>query len=235
MDFTESVAKLKSVPRYAGSKEQPHLFYITEGVQKTSINYHLQYGRGDARWNMHVRACSAKAAILQCSSADSKVNPCKGTAKIEILDPKLIIVERKENVKKPRNVFKLNYDHPDVKDIKKYGKVTTTRDHCKSCKPSLRYHVIQREFRSNNGKKLVVKVRDDNFNFDHLQEILLKCKKRGNWARGLSITGISLSTIAGFVVLFVWIINNSIFDPQLADTDPANGPYPSPFDGQLSG
>ncbi|CAG5089240.1 Oidioi.mRNA.OKI2018_I69.PAR.g12143.t1.cds [Oikopleura dioica] len=57
--------------------------------------------------------------------------PITGTAKIEILDPKLIIVERKENVKKPRNVFKLNYDHPDVKDIKKYGKVTTTRDHCK--------------------------------------------------------------------------------------------------------
>ena len=171
MDFTETVAKIKSVPRYAGSKDEPHLFYITEGVHQKSVNFHLQYGAGNKRWNMHVRACSSKAAILQCSSADSKANPCKGTAKIAILDPKLIIVEKKENVKKPRNIFKLNYDHPDVKDIKKYGQVTTTKKHCESCKPSLRYHVIQREFRSNNGKVSVSlnsdqsKIQYDNSNF----------------------------------------------------------------------
>ena len=48
-----------------------------------------------------------------------------------------------------------------------------------------------------NIQDLAVKIRDDNFNFENLKDILLKCKKRANWARGLSITGIVVSALAG--------------------------------------
>ena len=213
MDFSESVAKIKSVPKDAGSKEQPFLFYITEGIHKASVNFHLQYGKESKRWNMHIRECSSKAAILQCSSADCKGKPCKATAKIAILDPKLIIVERKENQKKPRNIFKFNYDHPDIKDIKKYGQVTTIKYHAENCKPSLRYHVIQREFRSYNGKVSVSvnsdqsKIQYDNSNFVlpgeklaleagvSIQKERFSALKKIQRSRGLILKSLPVSTV----------------------------------------
>ncbi|CAG5098674.1 Oidioi.mRNA.OKI2018_I69.XSR.g15878.t1.cds [Oikopleura dioica] len=138
--------------RYAGSPDEPSLFFVTEGVHKTSLNFHLQYGRHDKRWHMHIRECSSQAAILECSSAHSKGKRCKGTAKMLILDPKLINSEKKEQAKRQRTVFKFNYEHPDRLETSKYGQVTTIKPHAEHCKASLRYHVIQRQFRSTVGK-----------------------------------------------------------------------------------
>ncbi|CBY14204.1 unnamed protein product [Oikopleura dioica] len=77
-------------------------------------------------------------------------------------------------------------------------------------------------------RKLALKVRDDHYNFENLQEILLKCKKRANCARGLSIAGIVVSTLAAFAILIWWIVTNTNVQPA----DPADGsPFPSPFEG----
>ena len=171
MDFTETVEKLRNVPRYAGSPDEPSLFFVTEGVHKTSLNFHLQYGRHDKRWHMHIRECSSQAAILECSSAHSKGKRCKGTAKMLILDPKLINSEKKEQAKRQRTVFKFNYEHPDRLETSKYGQVTTIKPHAEHCKASLRYHVIQRQFRSTVGKVSVnlnsdqSEIQYDNSNF----------------------------------------------------------------------
>jgi len=77
-------------------------------------------------------------------------------------------------------------------------------------------------------RDLALKIRDDNFDFENLKDILLKCKKRANWTRGLSITGIVVSTLTGIAVLIWWILTNT----QVQQADPADGsPFPSPFDG----
>jgi len=66
-----------------------------------------------------------------------------------VLDPKILKSEKKTG-KRDRIVYKLDYDYPDINQIKKYGKITAIKPH--SCTPAPKLFGIKREFRHTNGK-----------------------------------------------------------------------------------
>ncbi|CBY10813.1 unnamed protein product [Oikopleura dioica] len=137
MDFTETYAILENVPKDGGSLSEPILFYISAGVHNDSLNFYLQYGKKSRQFLMHVRECSSKAITLHCTHARSKSAKCKATARIIILDPKVIKSEKKVQAKRDRTIFKLDYEFPDIKDLSKYGTVTTIKPHTCQSTPSL--------------------------------------------------------------------------------------------------
>ncbi|CBY42266.1 unnamed protein product [Oikopleura dioica] len=137
MDFTETYAILENVPKDGGSLSEPILFYISAGVHNDSLNFYLQYGKKSRQFLMHVRECSSKAITLHCTHARSKSAKCKATARIIILDPKVIKSEKKLQAKRDRTIFKLDYEFPDIKDLSKYGTVTTIKPHTCQSTPSL--------------------------------------------------------------------------------------------------
>lgn len=150
MDFTETLhAILENVPKDGGSLSEPNLFYISAGVHNDSLNFYLQYGKKSRQFLMHVRECSSKAITLHCTHARSKSAKCKATARIIILDPKVIKSEKKLQAKRDRTIFKLDYEFPDIKDLSKYGTVTTIKPHTCQSTPSL--FGVSREFRHTNG------------------------------------------------------------------------------------
>ncbi|CBY32508.1 unnamed protein product [Oikopleura dioica] len=125
MEFTETYEILVKVPKDAGSLSEPFLFYVTAGIFHDSLSFYLQYGRKSQQFLMHVRACSSRAINLQCTHARSKGTMCKAVTKIIVLDPKMIKSEKRLEAKRERTIFKLDHDFPDIKDLSKYGTVTT--------------------------------------------------------------------------------------------------------------
>ena len=149
-DFSETYEILVNVPSNAGSLTEPFLFYISPGVHNDSLNFYLQYGKKSQQFLMSVREASSRAVILQCIHARSKSAKCTGTVKIVVLDPKMLKSERKENLKKPRTIFKLDHEFPDIFQTSKYGTVTAIKPH--TCSPAPKLFGIRREFRHTNGK-----------------------------------------------------------------------------------
>ncbi|CBY35189.1 unnamed protein product [Oikopleura dioica] len=117
MDFAEIYEILVKVPKDAGSLSEPFLFYY-----------------GSQQFLMHVRACSSRAINLQCTHARSKGTMCKAVTKIIVLYPKMIKSEKRLEAKRERTIFKLDHDFLDIKDLSKYGTVTTIKPH--TCQPS---------------------------------------------------------------------------------------------------
>ena len=58
--------------------------------------------------------------------------------------------EKKLQAKRERTIFKLDYEFPDIKDLSKYGTVTTIKPHTCLSTPNL--FGVSREFRNTNGK-----------------------------------------------------------------------------------
>nr|AAS21430.1 hypothetical protein 005-07 [Oikopleura dioica] len=183
MDFTETYAILENVPKDGGSLSEPILFYISAGVHNDSLNFYLQYGKKSRQFLMHVRECSSKAITLHCTHARSKSAKCKATAKIIILDPKVIKSEKKLQAKRDRTIFKLDYEFPDIKDLSKYGTVTTIKPHTCQSTPSL--FGVSREFRHTNGKLSVNLNKDqtqsqfDNSNLTDIMSVDKLSRKAG--------------------------------------------------------
>ena len=132
---------------------------------------------------MHVRECSSKAITLHCTHARSKSAKCKATARIIILDPKVIKSEKKVQAKRDRTIFKLDYEFPDIKDLSKYGTVTTIKPHTCQSTPSL--FGVSREFRHTNGKLSVNLNKDqtqsqfDNSNLTDIMSVDKLARKAG--------------------------------------------------------
>ncbi|CBY14168.1 unnamed protein product [Oikopleura dioica] len=130
MEFTETYEILVKIPKDSGSLSERFLFYVTAGIFHDSLSFYLQYGRKSQQFLMHVRACSSRASpnlqlCLQCTHARSKGTMCKAVTKIIVLDPKMIKSEKRLEAKRERTIFKLDHEFPDIKDLSKYGTVTT--------------------------------------------------------------------------------------------------------------
>ena len=149
-DFTETYEILVNVPSNAGSLSEPFLFYMSPGIHNESLNFYLQYGKKSRQYLMHVRECSSKSITLHCTHARSKGSKCTATAKVLVLDPKILKSEKKVQAKRDRTIFKLDYDFPDLTQISKYGTVTAIKPH--TCKPAPKLYGIRRQFRHTNGK-----------------------------------------------------------------------------------
>jgi len=183
MDFTETYEILVSVPKDAGSWSEPFLFYMSPGVHNESLNFYLQYGKKSRQFLMHVRECSSKAITLQCTHARSKSAKCKATAKIIVLDPKIIKSEKKRQAKRDCTIFKLDYEFPDIKNLSKYGTVTTVKPH--TCKATPILFGVTRDFRQTNAKLSVNLNKDrtqsqfDNSNLTDIMSVDKLAKEAG--------------------------------------------------------
>ena len=92
------------------------------------------------------KECSSSGLILKCTTTVK----CKARVKLKVNDPKLIISESRVEKSRIRTRYKLNYDHPDVKDISKYTVLTSLQPHSDHCKPIAKYHSVARQFRVTN-------------------------------------------------------------------------------------
>ncbi|CBY10918.1 unnamed protein product [Oikopleura dioica] len=126
-------------------------FYINDGERAKSLNFFLQYGKASRQYLMHVRNVSSQSLTLKCSHSSSKLVKCGALVKIIGLDPKIIRSEKKIQAKRTRTVFMVDYEYPDLKDLRKYGAATTIKPHSDSCTPTGRYYAVKRQFRTNNG------------------------------------------------------------------------------------
>ncbi|CBY12082.1 unnamed protein product [Oikopleura dioica] len=150
-DFSEVHEICKNVQKNAGSADEPFPFYISDGERAKSLNFFLQYGKASRQYLMHVRNVSSQSLTLKCSHSGSKLVKCGALVKIIVLDPKIIRSEKKIQAKRTRTVFMVDYEYPDLKDIRKYGAATTIKPHSESCTPTGRYYAVKRQFRTNNG------------------------------------------------------------------------------------
>ncbi|CBY13722.1 unnamed protein product [Oikopleura dioica] len=96
-DYSEVHEICKNVPKNAGSADEPFPFYISDGERAKSLNFFLQYGKASRQYLMHVRHISSQSLTLQCSH------------------------EKKIHAKRTRTKFYVDYEYPDIKDLKKYG------------------------------------------------------------------------------------------------------------------
>lgn len=143
-NLTDLKTKIDNVPKDAGSEDIPKLYHCGPGIQKESLNWELQYGKRTRRYNMANKECSSSGLILKCSTT----RKCKARVKLKVNDPKLIVSETRVEKSRHRTRFKLNYDHPDVKDISKYTVLTSLQAHSDHCKPIAKFHAVAKQFRS---------------------------------------------------------------------------------------
>ena len=93
---------------------------------------------------MRIKECSSSGLILKCATTSK----CKAKIKMKVNDTKLIISETKIEKSRYRTRYKLNYDHPDLKDISKYTVLTSLQVHSDLCKPIAKFHAVAKQFRS---------------------------------------------------------------------------------------
>ena len=169
-NLTDLKTKIDNVPKDAGSEDVPELYHCGPGKLKESLNWEFQYGKRTRRYNMRIKECSSSGMILKCATTPK----CKAKIKMKVNDPKLIISETKIEKSRYRTRYKLNYDHPDLKDISKYTVLTSLQAHCDFCKPIAKFHAVAKQFRSTNGQLSVDVNRDmtkDTFHNSNMLQI----------------------------------------------------------------
>ena len=169
-NLTDLKVKIDKVPKDAGSEEIPELYHCGPGIHKGSLNWELQYGKRTRRYNMAKKECNSTGIILKCATTPK----CKGRVKMKVNDRKLIISETNVEKSRYRTRYKLNYDHPDLKDVSKYTVLTSMQPHSDHCKPIAKYHSVSRLFRSTNGQLSIDLNRDmtsDTFHNSNLPQL----------------------------------------------------------------
>ena len=183
-DFSEVFNTCKNVPKDAGSEENPFPFHVSDGERRKSLNFFLQYGKASRQYIMHIRNVTSQAITLKCSHSGSKHVNCKGLTKMTVLDPKIIKFEERfiPSEERYKKIYMIDYEYPDLKDIKKYGKAKTLKPH--SCTPTPRYFAVKRDFRTINGNTSVSLNKDQTQSqFDNSNLLdLMSTEKLAKWS-----------------------------------------------------